>query len=173
MCSFMFMCSMQVGVDYYKQFNFIRYWSTKHSSQPLSHMESMMCSAASMAVLYNEDTTPSMRHKRLKNAACIVCLTETGHPARLITKYRPPSMVFVASTNVQTLRQARLPQCFRIILSALGSSCSELADSSVSMLSGSSCSYNFHVFRQMPLLGWQASSWTLSASKLASLQRKL
>ena len=58
-----------------------------------------------MAVLYNEDTTPFKRSKRLRNAALIVCLTETGDPARLITKYRPPSMVFVASTNVQTVRQ--------------------------------------------------------------------
>lgn len=101
--------AMQVGVDYYKQFNFIRYWSTKHSTQPLSHMESVMCSAATMAILYNEDTTPFMRKKRLRNAACIVCLSDTGHPARLITKYRPPSMVFVASTNLQTVRQVCVP----------------------------------------------------------------
>lgn len=64
-----------------------------------------MCSAATMAVLYNEDTTPFKRQKRLRNAALIVCLTESGQPARLITKYRPPSMVFVASTNEQTVRQ--------------------------------------------------------------------
>jgi pyruvate kinase len=96
---------VQGGVDYYKQFNFIRYWSTNHITKPLSHMESMMCSAASMAVLYNEDTTPFVRKKRLKNAACVVCLTESGDAARLVTKYRPPAMVFAASTNAQTVRQ--------------------------------------------------------------------
>lgn len=115
--------AMQVGVDYYKQFNFIRYWSTKHSTQPLSHMESVLCSAATMAVLYNEDTTPFMRKKRLRNAACIVCLTETGNPARLITKYRPPSMVFVASTNVQTVRQVSFLCSYKFQLCTVPQSC--------------------------------------------------
>lgn len=96
---------MQVGVDYYKQFNFIRYWSTRRMTAPLSDLESLMCSAATMAVLYNEDTSPFARKKRLRNAACIVCLSDSGAPARLIAKYRPPAMVFTASTNVQTVRQ--------------------------------------------------------------------
>jgi pyruvate kinase len=98
---------MQVGVDCYKQFNFIRFWTTKHATQPLGHIESLMCSAASMAVVYNEDTSPAARSKRLSNAACIVCVTETGVPAQLIAKYRPPAIVFCVSTNEQTVRQVR------------------------------------------------------------------
>lgn len=94
-----------MGVDYYKQINFIRYWSTKHSTQPLSAMESLMCSAASMAVVYNEDTTPGSRKFRLRNAACIICLTESGYPAQLIAKYRPPAVIFCVSDNEQTVRQ--------------------------------------------------------------------
>ena len=92
-------------MDYYKQFNFIRYWATHSMTAPLSDMESLMCSAATMAVLYNEDTSPFSRKRRLRNAACIVCLSESGAPARLIAKYRPPAMVFTASTNDQTVRQ--------------------------------------------------------------------
>lgn len=103
---------MQVGVDHYKQFNFIRYWSTRRMTASLSDLESLMCSAASMAVLYNEDTTPFSRKKRLRNAACIVCLTDSGAPARLIAKYRPPAMVFTASTNEQTVRQVLTAHTF-------------------------------------------------------------
>jgi hypothetical protein len=99
---------LKVGVDYYKQINFIRYWSTKHSTHPLSAMESLMCSAASMAVVYNEDTTPSSRKYRLRNAACIICLTESGYPAQLIAKYRPPAVIFCVSDNEQTVRQVPL-----------------------------------------------------------------
>ena len=98
---------MQVGVDYYKQLNFIRYWSTRHARAPLSHMESLMCSTASMAVMYNEDTTPHARARRLSNAACVLVVTETGVPARLVAKYRAPTIVFCASTNEQTVRQVR------------------------------------------------------------------
>eukprot|EP00892_Ulva_mutabilis_P005713 jgi/Ulvmu1/3513/UM162_0020.1 len=96
----------EVGVDYYKQFNFIRYWATRRMTAPLSDAESLMCSAATMAVLYNEDTSPHARRRRLRNGACIVCLSESGAPARLIAKYRPPAMVFTASSNDQTVRQA-------------------------------------------------------------------
>lgn len=108
---------LQVGVDYYKQFNFIRYWATRRMTAPLGDLEALMCSAAAMAVLYNEDTSPHARRKRLRNAACIVCLSESGAPARLIAKYRPPAMVFTASTNAQTVRQVRGGRLSRVLVS--------------------------------------------------------
>jgi pyruvate kinase len=80
----------------------------------LSKMESTMCSAAHMAVLYNEDTTPYLRQRRLRNAACIVCVTDNGLPAHLISKYRPPAMIFVASTNETTVRQVCAPHLSRL-----------------------------------------------------------
>jgi pyruvate kinase len=99
---------MQVGVDYYKQFNFIRYWSTKQTTRPLSDMESVMCSAATMAVLYSENTNPNLQGKSARKTSCIACLTESGVPARLIAKYRPPVVVFCISTNEATVRQVRV-----------------------------------------------------------------
>lgn len=97
---------MQVGVDQSRQFNFIRYWSTEQATRPLADMESIACSAASMAILYNEDTSGKARAARLRNAACIVCLTHSGAPAALIAKYRPPAVVFCVSANEHTVRQA-------------------------------------------------------------------
>ena len=101
------MLALQIGVDYYKQANFIRFWSSKHATEPLSQMEALMGSAATMAIVYNEDTTPQSRAKRLSNAACIVCVTESGIPARLISKYRPPAVIFCVSSNARAVRQAR------------------------------------------------------------------
>jgi pyruvate kinase len=97
----------QVGVDYYKQLNFIRYWSTKQTTCPLSDMESVMCSAATMSVLYNEETSPNAQSERLRDTACIACLTASGVPASLIAKYRPPAVVFCISTSEETVRQVR------------------------------------------------------------------
>lgn len=97
-------------MDQSRQFNFIRYWSTEQATQPLSDMESIACSAASMAILYNEDTSGKARTERLRNAACIVCLTDSGTPAALVAKYRPPAAVFCVSTNEHTVRQVRAPR---------------------------------------------------------------
>ena len=58
-----------------------------------------------MAVVYNEDTSTESRSDRLRNAACIVCVTDSGVPAQLIAKYRPPALICVVSTNDQTVRQ--------------------------------------------------------------------
>lgn len=96
----------EVGVDYYSQFNFIRYWSTLGSTQAVCAMESAMSTAAGMAVLFQQQSTEETHMLRLQDTACIVCVTETGAPAKLISKYRPPGAVFVASTNDTVLRQA-------------------------------------------------------------------
>ncbi|EFJ51783.1 hypothetical protein VOLCADRAFT_120419 [Volvox carteri f. nagariensis] len=107
----------EVGVDYYSQYSFIRYWATKGNELAMEPAECMLSSAASMAVGFTEDTTPEpsaisltilafRRVARSTAVTLVVVLTENGRAANLISKYRPPCLVVVASTNAQVLRQA-------------------------------------------------------------------
>jgi pyruvate kinase len=97
----------ETGIDFASQLSFIRYWVTRGGTHELSLPESVLVSAASMAVGYHEDTTPEMlRRKAAKPhlTSLIVCMSEAGAAARLISKYRPPCPVVVLSTSEQLLR---------------------------------------------------------------------
>ena len=96
---------VQVGVDYYKQACFIRYWATQHLQSKLPCLESLACSATMMAVMSNQDSSPDARSQPLRNAACVVVLTESGAPVYLCAKYRPPALILCVSTDRQTVRQ--------------------------------------------------------------------
>ncbi|PNW83558.1 hypothetical protein CHLRE_05g234700v5 [Chlamydomonas reinhardtii] len=98
----------EVGVDYYSQYSFIRYWATKGNEIAMTPDECMMSSVASMAVGFTEDTTPEAFRRVARNntLTIIVVLTADGRAANLVSKYRPPCLVVVASTNEQVLRQA-------------------------------------------------------------------
>ncbi|GLI64206.1 hypothetical protein VaNZ11_007398 [Volvox africanus] len=98
----------EVGVDYYSQYSFIRYWATKGNELAMEPDECMLSSAAFMAVGFTEDTTPEAFKRVAKSltVTLIVVLTENGRAANLISKYRPPCLVVVASNNAQVLRQA-------------------------------------------------------------------
>ncbi|GLC61308.1 hypothetical protein PLESTB_001741900 [Pleodorina starrii] len=98
----------EVGVDYYSQYSFIRYWATKGNERAMEPDECMLSSAASMAVGFSEDTTPEAfkRASRVSAVTLIVVITESGRAANLVSKYRPPCLVIVASANAQVLRQA-------------------------------------------------------------------
>ncbi|KAF5842973.1 pyruvate kinase [Dunaliella salina] len=97
----------EIGVDYYSQLSFIRYWATKYSPSAMSSSECILSSTASMAVGFHEDDTPELlRLKRAKQnrSLLIVCLTNTGEAAAKIAKYRPPCPVVVVSTEESVLR---------------------------------------------------------------------
>eukprot|EP00798_Chlamydomonas_sp_ICE-L_P024511 gene24511-10113_t len=87
---------------------FIRYWATKGSAEPMAQAESILSSAASMAVGFNEDTTPEVLRKKSKKDidSVICCVTKTGSAAALIGKYRPPCPILVVSDEEQVLRQS-------------------------------------------------------------------
>jgi len=98
----------EIGVDYYSQLSFIRYWATKYCSSAMSSSECILSSTASMAVGFHEDDTPELlRLKRAKQnrSLLIVCLTNTGEAAAKISKYRPPCPVVVVSTEEFVLRR--------------------------------------------------------------------
>lgn len=75
----------------------------------MSAAESMLSSAALLSVGFTEDTTPEVllhAHKSFTTGSLIVVLTADGTSANLVAKYRPPSLVVVASTDETVLRQS-------------------------------------------------------------------
>jgi pyruvate kinase len=68
--------------------------------------EAILASASKMAVAFTENTTPESLQKLARSIApIIVVMTQTGHAAALISKYRPPCPIVVASNDEQVLRQ--------------------------------------------------------------------
>ncbi|MEW5302336.1 MAG: hypothetical protein WDW36_005135 [Sanguina aurantia] len=99
----------EVGVDYYSQVNFIRHWATNGNSLVMSAAESMLSSAALLSVGFTEDTTPEVllhAPRSFASGSLIVVLTADGTSANLVAKYRPPSLVVVAATDLTVLRQS-------------------------------------------------------------------
>ena len=71
----------ETGVDYYSQFNFIRYWATKGNVVAMQTAEAILSSAVSMAIGFHEDTTPEvLKSKTGRRDALnfIACVTKTG-----------------------------------------------------------------------------------------------
>lgn len=101
----------ETGVDYYSQFNFIRYWATKGNVLVTSPLESMLSSAASMSVNFYEDSTPEVMKSKStgkENNHFIACVTKTGLAANVVSKYRPPCCIVVASDDDRVLRQTAI-----------------------------------------------------------------
>ncbi len=99
----------EVGVDYYSQYSFIRYWTTRGGTRAIPSAELVLASAASMAVGYHEDTTPEILRPKMAKGhleTLIVCLTKDGSAANLVAKYRPPCPVVVLSTEEQVRGKA-------------------------------------------------------------------
>lgn len=68
--------------------------------------EAALSSASKMAVLFTENTAPEESPEYVEPPrTMILCITETGSSAKLITKYRPPCPVVVATKSDQVLRQ--------------------------------------------------------------------
>jgi pyruvate kinase len=92
----------ELGIDYYEQMNFVRYWSLKQGL--LDKLQSMYFAVAKTAEEYGEDKNGDGLIDS-DEGALIVAFTETGVAADLLSKYRPPCPIFVASTNEAVLRQ--------------------------------------------------------------------
>lgn len=87
----------------------LRHWATDGNRLVMSAAESMLSSAALLSVGFTEDTTPEVvlhAHKSFTTGSLIVVLTADGTSANLVAKYRPPSLVVVASTDLTVLRQS-------------------------------------------------------------------
>ena len=101
----------ETGVDYYSQFNFIRYWASKGNALTTTPLESMLSSAASMSVSFYEDTTPEVMKAKgngRENNHLIACVSKTGLAANMVSKYRPPCCIVVASDDERVLRQTAI-----------------------------------------------------------------
>lgn len=85
-----------------------RYWATHGNERAMPPNESMLSSAASMAVNFTEDTTPEQLKKPTRNrpVPLIAVLTSKGTASGMVSKYRPPCPIIVASPDDQVLRQA-------------------------------------------------------------------
>ena len=70
----------------------------------LSEVESACSAASKIAVSF---MTPFQTDKKTPNNCIVVVQTEDGRHADLVSKYRPPFPVCVASPNDQVLRTAR------------------------------------------------------------------
>jgi pyruvate kinase len=92
----------ELGIDYYEQMNFVRYWSLKQGL--LDQLQSMFFAVAKTAEEYGEDKNGDGLVDS-DEGALIVVFTETGVAADLLSKYRPPCPIFVASSNETVLRQ--------------------------------------------------------------------
>lgn len=63
--------------------------------------EGTISNASKMAVLFGEDASSGKKCSR----TLVMCITETGRAANLVSKYRPPFPVVVISNNECVLRQ--------------------------------------------------------------------
>eukprot|EP00854_Cymbomonas_tetramitiformis_P018552 gene18553-22149_t len=92
----------ELGLDSYAQMQFTRYWN--FANRGMGVLESSLFAAAKAAVEYAQDKNGDGVIDASEGALILV-LTETGLAADLVSKYRPPCAVFVASPVDAVLRQ--------------------------------------------------------------------
>jgi pyruvate kinase len=86
----------ELGVDYWAQYNFLRRCIA--GTAAISPLEASLANVAKTAVEYSADKDGDGVIDADEGTAIIV-ITESGRAADLITKYRPPCPVFVATSN--------------------------------------------------------------------------
>jgi len=89
----------ELGVDMAQQYAFLRFWNTLGGTKPMHEVESLLSTVSNTAIDFQDLEKSKDTH------AVIVVASEDGSAAELVSKYRPPCPVIVATSSDVVMRQ--------------------------------------------------------------------